>query len=177
MLWALKAYALSDEEDKSILGCRRKSITSRLREVILPLWDTWDDVSSTGLPSTGQIQPYWSECSRGTGKLLWNPSYKERLRELWLFSLRKKLRVALIHVYTWHEDVKKVEKEFLVVLNDRTRGNGLKLKYKKFHLHVRKHLFLEWTRSNTGTGYPRGCGVSILGEIKIELDVVLSNLV
>lgn len=38
MLWALKAYALSDEEDKSIPGCTRKSIISRPKEVILPLY-------------------------------------------------------------------------------------------------------------------------------------------
>ncbi|KAK4820587.1 hypothetical protein QYF61_001827, partial [Mycteria americana] len=58
-------------------------------------------------------------------------SYKEKLRELWLFSVEKRmLRGHLINMY-----------KFLDGRDDRTRRNGHKLKYRKFHLNIRKNFF------------------------------------
>lgn len=67
-----------------------------------------------------------------------HPSYKQRQRALGLVSLRSKLNVDLIYVYKYLTGGcrKGRTRLFLVVLSDRTRGIGHKLKYKEFHLSI-----------------------------------------
>ncbi|GAB0192633.1 hypothetical protein GRJ2_001728600 [Grus japonensis] len=180
--------ALAAQKANHVLGCIKRSVTSRLREVILPLYSTlvrphleycvqlWGSQYRRDMELLERVQRRATKLIRGLEHLC----YEDRLRDLGLFSLEKRqLRGDLIVAYQYLNGAyrKAGEGLFMRECSDRTRGNGFNLKEGRFRLDIRKKFFTvrvvrPWHR------FPREAVAApgSLAVFKARLDGALGNL-
>ncbi|KAK4831886.1 hypothetical protein QYF61_020033 [Mycteria americana] len=158
--------ALAAKKSKSILGCIISDETHLECRVQFCVPQSKRDM--------GLLEQVQQQSTKMT-KALKNLSYEERLRELGLFSLEKKgLRGDLIHV---QERCKEDRTRLFSVLSSVwARGNGLKLKNRKFLLNIRKNFFTVRVIKHRSRFTIDFVASSSLEMFKIQLDTALHNL-
>jgi len=176
------------QKANSILSCIKRSVASRSREVILPLYLALmrlhlEYCVQLGSPQHKKDMDVLERVQRRATKMIRGLqclSYEDSLRELGLFSLEKRrLRGDLIAACQYLNRAYRKDGEglFTSVCSDRTRGNSSKLKGGRFRLDIRKKFFTmrvvkHWNR------LPReAVAAPSLEMFKARLDGALSNLV
>jgi len=176
--------ALAGQKTNCSLGCIKRSVASRLRERILPLYSAlvgphlescvqlWSPQCKKDMQLLERVQRRATEMIRRMEHL----SYEERLRELRLFGLEK--RRLWGNFFVAFQYLKKDgDRLFSRVCSDRTGSNGFKLREGRFRLAIRKKFFIvrvvkHWNRLSREV-----VEAPSLKTFKVRLDRALSNLV
>ncbi|KAK4826734.1 hypothetical protein QYF61_010987 [Mycteria americana] len=142
-------HVLAAQKANRILCCMKRSAASRSRDVILPLYSVlmrphleycvqlWGTQHKKDMDLLERVQRRATNMIRGLEHL----SYKNRLKELGLFSLEKKrLQGDFIAAFQYLKGAYRKDGEGLFIRehSDRTRFNSLKLKDGRFRLDIRK---------------------------------------
>ena len=180
--------ALAAQKANHVLGRIKRGVTSRSREMILPLYSTlmrphleycvqlWGLQYKENMDLLERVQRRATKLIRGLEHL----SYEDRLRDLGLFSLEKRrLRGDLIAVFQYLKGAYRKDGEglFTRAWSGRTKDTGFKLKEGRFRLDIRKQFFMmrvvrHWNR------LPRDVvDAPSLETFKVRLDGALSNLI